>query len=153
MVEQEDALRRQRRVRGGIAAAVIAVVAATGFGYYRLNHGAHVSSSAGNVDARSLAVLYLADERPDSSLHAVASGLTESLISQLAQVEGLRVVSPGGVAPYRGTDVADDSVARALKVGVLVKGGIEQQGTAYRVSLKLVDQGGGDIDRKSFRIQ
>jgi len=153
IAEQEDLLRRRRPLKIAAIVAAGVVVVAAALGLYGLRGRSHTAASAGAIDARELAVLYLDDDSKDSSLRHVADGLTESLISQLGRVEGLHVVSPGGVAPYRNTTVPDDSVGRALKVGVLVKGSIVQQGSAYKVSLKLVDgQGGGDIDRRSFTV-
>src|SRR5205823_7990724 len=88
-----------------------------------------------------------------SSLRHVADGLTETLISQLSQVDGLDVVSAGGVAPYRRASTSDDSIARALKVGMLVRGGVERRGSNLYVSVELVDgHGGGNLGRASFSV-
>src|SRR5439155_19450659 len=68
-------------------------------------------------------------------------------------VDGWRVASARRVAPYRVTTVADDSIASALKVGLLVRGSVEPQGNDLKVSVKLVHgQSGADFKRESFRV-
>ena len=106
-----------------------------------------------DIDLHRIAVRYLDNETNDSGMVHVADGLTESLIGQLSKVDGLNVISVSGVRPYRGADVPDDSVGRALKVGMLVHGGIEERTSQFRVSLNLVDgQSGASIQRASFNF-
>ena len=107
----------------------------------------------GDVDLHRVAVRYLDNATTDSTLGHVADGLTESLIDQLSRVEGLTVISKGGVAPYRSPDVADDSVGRALKVGMLVHGSIDETGKQLRVSINLIEgASGASIQRASFAV-
>jgi serine/threonine-protein kinase len=97
-----------------------------------------------------VAVLYFANEGGDS-LRYVADGLTEGLIRQLSEVQTLDVISPNGVAPYRGDSVARDSVARALQAGTLVQGSVQPEGNRLRVTVRLVDGSSGvDYQRASF---
>jgi serine/threonine-protein kinase len=105
------------------------------------------------IEATSIAVLYFEDLSPDGDLEYVADGLTESLIDQMAEVRSLDVVSRNGVAPYRGTDVTPDSVARALKVGSLIRGSVEPDGDDLRITVRLVDGlSGADIERRVLGI-
>ncbi|MFL5614508.1 MAG: protein kinase domain-containing protein [Gemmatimonadaceae bacterium] len=106
-----------------------------------------------DIDLHRIAVRYLDNETNDTGLVHVADGLTESLIGQLSKVDGLNVISVSGVRPYRGGDVPDDSVGRALRAGMLVHGGIEERSNQFRVSLNLVDgQSGATIQRASFNV-
>lgn len=105
---------------------------------------ADASRPAADPDARRVGVLYFADASPDSSLRSVADGLTEGLIRALDRVSTLAVVSRSGVEPYRGTTVAVDSVARALRAGFLVSGRVSPEGSRVRVSLVLHDRTGFD---------
>ncbi len=90
-------------------------------------------------------------ENSKDSLGYLADGLTEGLIRELDQVQGLDVISKGGVAPFRGDSVSPDSVARALHAGTLVSGALERQGSNLRVTIRLVDGGSGaDFERASF---
>jgi len=66
-------------------------------------------------------------------------------------VPALSVVSATGVEPYRRSDLPRDSIARALSVGTLVLGDLEQNGDRLRVTLRLIDgASGADFERTSF---
>ena len=113
------------------------------------------AEATGGLDPRNVAVLYFADESREKQLGFLADGLTEGLIDQLGQARTLDVVSKNGVAAARTLDVSEDrvrdSLARALKVGTLVTGSVEEGGRGYRVSVRLVDAfSGADVARKSF---
>jgi serine/threonine-protein kinase len=110
-------------------------------------------ATASGIEASSIAVLYFEDLSPNGDLEYVADGLTESLIDQMSEVRSLDVVSRNGVAPYRGTDVAPDSVARALEVGSLIRGSVEPDGEDLRITIRLVDGlSGADIERSVLEI-
>jgi serine/threonine-protein kinase len=151
------ATRRRRRLAYGAAAIVVLAVGGVAAAKYyrdardaRSRHGA----MSGDVDLRRLAVLYLDDRSRDSSLHDVAAGMTTSLIDQLRRVEGLQVISAEGVAPFAHADVTDDSIARALKVGLLVRGGVETQGDNLHVSLRLIDgMSGATFKTEGFNVK
>ncbi|HEU4641852.1 MAG TPA: hypothetical protein VFS44_05295, partial [Gemmatimonadaceae bacterium] len=99
------------------------------------------------------AVLYFDDGSRDRRLGYLADGLTESLIEALESVPTLEVVSRNGVAPWRGTAVAPDSVGRALGVGTVVQGRVEERGGRVRVELNLLDgQSGARFDSKSLEL-
>ncbi|MGE0555178.1 MAG: protein kinase [Gemmatimonadales bacterium] len=123
-----------------VATAAIAVVAGVGAWLVaRPGTGAAIPAGGGGLDPRDLAVLYFEDGSRDGSLDYLASGLTEALISSLSGSRELRVVSRRGVEPYRGTDIAPDSIARALGVGTVVDGSVEMAGQQIRVSIRLLD--------------
>ncbi|PYP32772.1 MAG: hypothetical protein DMD47_03140, partial [Gemmatimonadetes bacterium] len=111
------------------------------------------AATEGALDPRHVAVLYFEDLSKDSSLGYLTDGLTETLISQLAGVRSLEVISRNGVAPYRATDLPRDSIARLLRAGTLVQGSVETVGTRLRVTVRLVDgTSGSDIRRQSFEL-
>ena len=100
-------------------------------------------------DARRVAVLYF--QSSGDSLRYLADGLTEGLIGELAQVPELEVISRNGVVPFRGSGVPRDSVARALKVGTLVEGSVEQEKDRVRVTVRLIDAASNaEFQRASF---
>ncbi len=138
------------------ALAIAAVVVLVG-GYLAVRWTRRARSAAnaaeGSLDPRHVAVLYFSDQSRTRSLGYLADGLTEALIQQLRQVPTLTVVSTNGVGRYRSPDLAPDSVARALKVGTIVRGEVEPAmgGGGYRVSVRLVDgASGADFRRASF---
>jgi serine/threonine-protein kinase len=144
-----------RRIGVGIAAGIgLTVLIAAGIvGVRALGSRGSGGAPMADADGRAIAVLYLEDRSRDGSLAAVADGLTEGLIAELARVPGLDVVSRDGVEGFRGSSVARDSVARALAVGTLVDGSVEPAGDRLRVALRLTDGATGvDFARASFAL-
>lgn len=138
------AQRRRRQIRRAamIAGGALVVAAGGWFVTSRMRGGA---VAAAGPDPRSIAVLYFENRSPNDSLNYVAEGLTEALIGKLSGVEGLRVVSSNGVAPFRGTNVSPDSVGRALAVGTLVTGTLGQTRDSLRLSVSLVTAASGQV--------
>jgi TolB-like protein/tRNA A-37 threonylcarbamoyl transferase component Bud32 len=135
-----------------LAAALLTVLAGTGWGAWRHWHHPPITSGAvtGDLDPHRIAVLYFGGETGKDSASYIADGLTEGLIDRLDQVQGLDVISQGGVAPFRG-DVSRDSVARALRAGTLVTGTIEPERDRLRVTARLIDgASGAEFARASF---
>ncbi len=136
-----------------LAGALVVVIA--GLGWMVLGRKGNAgAATSGRLDSRRVAVMYFADLSRDSSLGHVAAGLTEGLIGELAKVRGLDVVSPNGVAPYRGSELSRDSIARALHAGTLVEGSVEPVGDRVRATVRLVDgTSGADAgERASFTL-
>lgn len=110
-------------------------------------------AEASGLPPTSVAVLYFEDVSPGGDLGHVADGITEALIEHLDAVRSLDVVSRNGVRPFRDADVGADSVARALGVGTLVAGSVDQGQDELRITTRLVDGfSGADIDRAAFEI-
>ena len=147
--------RRKTLAIGAIAIAFVAIGSLAGRYYWVRNRAGVVQAGelAGGLSPRHIAVLYFDDESRDSSLAHVASGLTESLIARLTQVEGLDIASADAVSPYQHSSVPSDSIARLLEVGTLVRGSVEADGDQLRISAQLVDgASGASFRRESFRV-
>jgi serine/threonine-protein kinase len=131
--------------RGVIIATLLVLVAGLGGGGWWLSRSTKVSTGQ---EARRLAVLYFENATGSKELDYLSDGLTESLIDALSTVQSLYVVSRGGSALFRNSDVSTDSIARALDVGVLVRGSVAKDGDQYTVSVRLVDGASGvDLHR------
>ena len=135
------ARRRAGRRALGVAGAVV-LVAGIATVVVR-QRAAPRAGTEGGLDPRHVAVLYFADESKAHSLGYLADGLTEALIDALRQVPTLTVVSKNGVGLYRSSAVRLDSVARALNVGTMVAGNVDEVGGRYRVSVNLIDGASG----------
>lgn len=90
-----------------------------------------------------IAILFFENQSGDPELDYLATDLTESLIYQLAGVEGLYVVPPNGVRAFRDRPVTPDSLRRALGVGTLVGGSLQRSGDSVRLAAHLVDANTG----------
>jgi TolB-like protein len=86
----------------------------------------------------SLAVLPLDNfSAPDDGLFA--ESLTERLIADLSQIEGLRVVSRTSSMQYRGQRRSLPDIARELGVDLIVEGSITRADGRVRVTAQLID--------------
>jgi TolB-like protein/tRNA A-37 threonylcarbamoyl transferase component Bud32 len=147
---------RGKRPKAQLWAAAIAglvVLAGAGWGAWKVWHrpGAASGAVAGGLDPHRVAVLYFQNESDKDSSRYLADGLTEGLIQQLDQVQGLDVISKGGVGPFRGDSIPRDSIASALRAGTLVTGTIEPEKGRLRVTTRLVDgASGAEFARASF---
>ena len=100
--------------------------------------------TARQPQVRSLAVLPFTDQSPQAGEEYLAAGLTEELITQLAQLRELRVTSSTSSEALRGASDPLPVLARRLGVQTVVRGSLARQGTRVRVWAQLVD---GATDR------
>lgn len=88
---------------------------------------------------RSLAVLPLDNYSGDPEQQFFADGMTEALISDLARLASLSVVSRTSVMQYRGTRKALPQIARELGVGAIIEGSVVRDGEDVRITVQLID--------------
>lgn len=119
----------------------------------RLEQELAAASLASGLEPDRIAVLYFEDFSSGATLGYVADGITEALIEELSQVRNLDVVSENGVEAFRGADIPIDSIARALQVGSVIRGTVDETRDGLRVTTVLVDGfSGADLDRNVFTI-
>lgn len=91
------------------------------------------------VEERSLLVLPLANQSPDPENEYFSDGLTEELISALAQVPSLRVISRHSAMQLKDTKKSLAELARDLSVEFIVEGGVRKHNGAVRITIHLVN--------------
>lgn len=89
----------------------------------------------------SIAVLPLANLSGDPSQEYFADGITEALITELAKVGSLRVVSRTSVMRYKGRAEPIAQIARALRVQGLLEGSVVKSGDRFRITVQLIHAG------------
>lgn len=87
---------------------------------------------------RSLAVLPLQNVSRDPAQEYFADGLTEALISELARLKALRVISRTSAMKYKGVQKALPEIARELNVDAILEGSALLVGKRVRVTVQLV---------------
>jgi TolB-like protein/DNA-binding winged helix-turn-helix (wHTH) protein/Flp pilus assembly protein TadD len=95
-------------------------------------------AKAASLPVHSIAVLPIANLSGDPSEEFFADGMTDQLITDLAKVGSLRVVSRTSVMPYKGGKKSLPEIARELKVDAIVEGSITRSGQRVRVTAQLV---------------
>jgi serine/threonine protein kinase/tetratricopeptide (TPR) repeat protein len=87
---------------------------------------------------RSIAVLPLRNLSNDSSQEYFADGMTESIISDLARIKALRVISSTSAMVYKGATKPLPDIARELNVDAVLEGSALLFGKRVRVSVQLI---------------
>jgi TolB-like protein/DNA-binding winged helix-turn-helix (wHTH) protein/Flp pilus assembly protein TadD len=87
---------------------------------------------------RSLAVLPLENLSGDPSQNYFAQGMTDELITRMAQISALRVISRTSVMAYRGVQKSLPEIARELNVEAVVAGSVLLSGERVRITAQLV---------------
>ncbi|HEY6264249.1 MAG TPA: protein kinase [Candidatus Acidoferrum sp.] len=87
----------------------------------------------------SLAVLPLENLSHDPEQEYFADGMTEALITDIAKIRTLRVISRTSVMRYKGTKKPLSQIARELKVDAIVEGSVQRSGNQVRIDAQLID--------------
>jgi TolB-like protein/DNA-binding winged helix-turn-helix (wHTH) protein/Flp pilus assembly protein TadD len=93
----------------------------------------------GTSAIQSLAVLPLADLSGDPEQEYFADGMTEELITELAQINAWKVISRTSVMRYKGTKKLLPEIARDLAVDAIIEGTVLRSGGRVRVTAQLID--------------
>jgi TolB-like protein/DNA-binding winged helix-turn-helix (wHTH) protein/Tfp pilus assembly protein PilF len=88
---------------------------------------------------RSLAVLPLENLSGDASQNYFADGMTDELITDLAQISALRVISRTSVMVYKGARKPLPQIARELNVDAVVEGSVLRSGDQVRITAQLIE--------------
>jgi TolB-like protein len=145
------------RSRWRAAAIVGAVVLAAG-AYFALRPAAHPPATgavpttganalaaeviAPTVTDKSIAVLPFANMSEDKEASTFFSdGIHEDILTSLAHIRELRVVSRTSVMEYRGTTKQIPQIARELHVAYVLEGSVRRAGNKVRVTGQLIRAG------------
>jgi len=95
-----------------------------------------LSSSLGAI--HSLAVLPLENVSGNSEQEYFADGMTDELITQLAGLNNVRVISRSSVMRFRASKQSLSEIAGLLHVDAVVEGSVLRQGNRVRITAQLV---------------
>jgi TolB-like protein len=125
-----------------IAAIAIALALRTGEIQKRIAGGGDGGGGDGAADRphiSSLAVLPLANLSGDPTQEYFADGMTEELITDLAPIRSLRVISRTSVMPFKGSKKSLKEIASALNVDGIVEGSVLRAGDKVRITAQLIE--------------
>lgn len=86
----------------------------------------------------SLAVLPLTNLSGNVDQDYFADGITEELITTLAKISSLRVISRTSVMQYKGTRKSVPQIAAELHVDAVVEGSVQRSGDRVRITAQLI---------------
>jgi len=95
-----------------------------------------ISEASQEID--SLAVLPLENLSDDSGEDYFAEGMTDELITELAKIRGLRVISRTSVKVYRGSKKSLSEIARRLNVSAVLEGTVLRFENRLRITVQLI---------------
>ena len=87
---------------------------------------------------RSLAVLPLSNFSGDPQQDYFADGMTDALITDLAKIRALKVISRTSVMQFKGVKKPLPEVARTLGVEGILEGSVQRSGGRVRITVQLV---------------
>ena len=90
-------------------------------------------------DAKSIAVLPFVDMSAGEDQEYFADGLSEELISRLAQLKGLEVAGRTSSFYFKGRNEDLRDIADALGVSYLLEGSVRRDGDRLRISAQLIE--------------
>ncbi len=129
---------RSWQLRSGLVAAAAVVIL---FILGALNVGGwreRLFPKAAPAQIESIAVLPLENLSRDTEQEYFADGMTDALITDLAQIQGLRVISRNTVLQYKGKPKPTPQVGRDLNVDLVVEGTVLRSGSRVRITAHLI---------------
>jgi hypothetical protein len=121
-----------------LAAALLAVLLAIGVAAQM-----RALRQPGPKPIESLAVLPLENLSHDPDQDYFAAGMTDELITDLAKIGALRVISRTSVMPYRGTKKPLPQIARELNVDAVLEGTVTRDRGKVRITSPTDRRGAG----------
>lgn len=137
----------RRRILALAAVFIISVAAL--LGGLAARHRSIFSEARGSavegLPIHSIAVLPLKNLSGDAANEYFSDGLTESFITELVKIDGLRVVSRNSVFKFKGEAIDPREVGHRLDVASVLEGSVRQSGDSVRVDVRLVNTKDGSI--------
>ena len=87
----------------------------------------------------SIAVLPFANRSRDEDDVFFSDGIHDDLLTQLAKINDLKVISRTSVMKYRDTEKTIPEIAAELGVSTILEGGIQRAGKRIRINAQLID--------------
>ena len=131
---------QQRRVRKRWAAIMTALVLLSAIIAAFVILSKKSTTSTPGISEKSVAVLHLENLSEEKDNAFFADGMQDELLSNLAKIKDLKVISRTSVMQYK-TGITRNlkEIARQLGVSNVVEGSIRRSGSHLRVSMQLID--------------
>ena len=113
--------------------AVIGIVLAAAAGFFLLPR-----ASATKIE-KSIAVLPFDNFSDDKENEHFADGIQDDVLTSLAKIGDLKVISRTSVMSYKGQAHNMKEIGRALNVGALLEGSVRRVGNRVRVNVQLIN--------------
>src|SRR5713101_3544173 len=130
----------RRAILAGVGALLLAAVA---YGVVKYRLPAPSIPTTERV-IRSIAVLPLDNYSGDPNQEYFADGMTDELITDLAKISALRVISRSSVTQYKGDHRRPPpEIAKTLNIDAVLEGSVLRIGDRVRITVQLIDAPAG----------
>ncbi len=125
-------------IGGGVLAFALWGVASTGLLLFGAR-GDDAAAESSSVDRKSVAVLPFANLSPDPDDAYFTDGVHDEILTQLAKISGLRLISRTSVMGYREAARNLKEIAGELDVRYILEGSVRRFGDRVRITAQLID--------------
>ncbi len=132
----EAAPRRRQRLRRAALCLGLVAVCGVGLASYLLQRQ---HTAASTFPEKSIAVLPMENSSEDKKNAFFADGIQGDLLTSLAKISDLKVISRTSVMQYRGAARNLREIARALGVAHVLEGGVRRIDNRVVVNVQLID--------------
>jgi len=132
-----DAVRKPTVALGLIVTAVVAVIVIENVADRLTPKGPEDATST--VADHSIAVLPFTDMSPGQDQAYMGDGVAEEVLSLLARIPGLRVISRSSTFSLKGSTIDIRNLARQFNVGYVLEGSVRTSADRVRVTVQLID--------------
>jgi len=116
-----------------IVAAAIVVLGAIGILFFMQ------SSRRTDASSKTIAVLPFANLTEDKQEEYFSDGITDDILTQLAQIADINVISRTSIMQYKGTKKSIREISKELNAGVILEGSVRRAGDKVRIVAQLID--------------
>ena len=135
--------RRKTRMRRSVFWSLVAVGAVAGVAlsvyFVRQRSAAPVATVAQPSGKRAVAVLPFENMSEDRANAYFADGMQDEIITRLAKIGDLKVISRTSTLPYRTKPDKLSEIGRQLGVGHVVEGSVQKIGDRVRINVQLIE--------------
>ena len=129
----------RRPLAWGAAGLALLLIAGGVLLWHRGRNGDALRSPVSVSGRKSIAVLPFQNLSPDPENAFFADGITEDILTQLAKIRDLKVISRTSVMRYKGTRKPMREIAAELGVATILEGSVRRAGNRVRIVGQLVD--------------
>lgn len=97
------------------------------------------TESGPDVSKKSIAVLPFTDMSADKDQEYFSDGITEDIISRVAKISDLRVISRTSVMQYKNSTKSIQEIAEELNVATILEGSVRRSDDQIRIVAQLID--------------
>ncbi len=123
-----------------VGISIVVVILFAGWWYLTMEPTANTNpATPKNITDRSIAVLPLKSVSGSDKSLPLAEGLHDDLLTRLANVSDLKVISRTSVEKFQGSELTLPAIADSLGVKWIMEGNVQKGGSKVQINAQLID--------------